>query len=137
MLNGISGLEHLSNSLAVNRDSPTSKHLAMHSADMIKPQYNSAAPTASPGDLVAQSESPGSGANKRRLQVADSEYDPFFANEQRYLEWQKAQVARQSQIYSRHMADVTLAKQREEDKAEAEARRREEQRRDAIRLQLN
>ena len=57
------------------------------------------------------------------------DYDPWYANQQRYLAAQGAALNKQAHIYQKHMTDFTLRKQEEEDKIKEQERQRDEARR--------
>ena len=61
--------------------------------------------------------------------MPELEYDPWYANQQRYLAAQGAALNKQAHIYSKHMTDFTLKKQEEEERYKEADRIREEQRR--------
>ena len=44
------------------------------------------------------------------------EYDPWYANQQRYLAAQGAALNKQAHIYQKHLNDFTLRKQEDEEK---------------------
>lgn len=61
--------------------------------------------------------------------MPELEYDPWHANQQRYLAQQNAAINKQAFIYQKHMNDFTIRKQEEEEKNKEQDRLREENRR--------
>ena len=61
--------------------------------------------------------------------MPELEYDPWHANQQRYLAHQNAAINKQAFIYQKHMNDFTMRKQEEEEKYKEQDRMREENRR--------
>ena len=55
-------------------------------------------------------------------------YDPFFANQQRFLQVQKNANMRQNQIYNKHMSEVASLENQRSDREQAEDKLREERR---------
>lgn len=71
-----------------------------------------------------------SSQSRGNLQVMpELEYDPWYANQQRYLAHQGAALNKQANIYQKHMNEFTLRKQELEDQQKQIDREREEQQR--------
>ncbi len=60
--------------------------------------------------------------------MPELEYDPWYANQQRYLAQQNTALNKQAHIYTKHMTDFTIKKQEEEEKVKKFEADREERR---------
>ena len=67
---------------------------------------------------------------------SELDYDPWYANQQRYLAAQGAALNKQAHIYQKHMNDFTMRKQEEEDRNKYLDQAKEEQRRVLAQQQL-
>ena len=61
--------------------------------------------------------------------MPELEYDPWQANQQRYMAAQSAALNKQAHIYSQHMTDFTIKQQEQEEKLKEADKMREDQRR--------
>ena len=92
MLNGIGGLEHLSNALAVRKEnSPTTRNIA----NTVAPPLAVSAAAGFSVDSLTPTEDPAVVIKKLKLQKGNPDYDPFYTNEQRYLSSQRAMLDKQ------------------------------------------
>ena len=84
VLNGISGLEHLSNSIAVRKELPAQRNYG-YGQGQLKTSGSPGAPTPT-SPIPTEISSPVAPIyDKNGLQAGDPNYDPFYKNEQRYL----------------------------------------------------
>ena len=78
MLNGVSGLEHLSNQLITERHSPSLNKIQAN-LDNYQNRVLNESPLA--GSPFNKPDSPGKFYDKAGLQNGDPSYDPFYINE--------------------------------------------------------
>jgi hypothetical protein len=111
VLNGLSDMAHLSNSLVGRPLQNYGAAAYLPSRINVNPSLGGNKSQDARHTLDSREHSNSAGGNRlgSGSQLgAEVTYDPFYTNQQRYLAHQKAAVNKQNQIYSQHMNSFTM-----------------------------